>query len=83
MVYGDGYLATGDFMFNGTTSSETLFFRFIEGFDGTDFQGNAFRFSSFEGQLEFDALDTYGVSSSHLGGETVTVDISYQVTKAL
>ena len=82
-VYGDGFIANGNFTFNGVTSSESLFFRFIDGYEGQDFQGNQLKFSSFEGQLHFDALDTYGVSSSHLGSETVTVDISYQVNKAL
>jgi len=82
-IYGDGYLATGNFTFNGTTNSETLFFKFVEGFTGTNRQGVPTQFSSFEGQLEFDALADYTIDSSHLGDETVTVDISYQVTTEL
>ena len=78
-TYGDGFRALGNFTFNGSTNEETLFFRFINGFEGQNFQGNSFRFSSFDGQIEFDALADYGVESSSLGNERVTVDISFQL----
>ncbi len=82
-TYGDGFLAKGNFTFNGQTNQETLFFRFIEGFQGTNRSGLDVRFSSFDGILEFDALDDYGIESSHLGDKTVTVHISNQVNKVL
>ncbi len=82
-AYGDGYLTHGTFTFNGTSQTETLFFRLIEGYEGTSRQGVATRYSSFEGKLEFEALDDYGIESSHLLSETVTVYISNQVTRAL
>lgn len=82
-AYGDGYKATGTFTFNGMNHQETLFFRFIEGFEALNRQDVLTRFSSFEGKLDFNALTDYGIESSHLGGETVSVYISNQVTKAV
>lgn len=82
-AYGDGYVTTGTFTFNGTSNQETLFFRFIEGFEGENRQGVQTRYSSFEGKLIFAALNDYGVESSHLLGENVTVYVSNQVTKSL
>ena len=82
-AYGDGYLAKGTMSFNGTTGSINFFFKFIPGFTGEDRQGNATQFSSFEGFFDFAARDAFGIESSHVLGEDVTIRISYQVTKPL
>ena len=79
-AYGDGFMATGTFSLNGNSSTETMFFRFINGFEGTNRSGDLVRFSSFDAQLEFAALADYAIESSHVKDGYVTVDISFQVT---
>ena len=82
-AYGDGYLATGPMVFNGVTSDVDVFFQYIPGFDGTNRSGDPVRFSSFQASFEFAALDVYGIESGHVGGNDVTVNASFQITKAL
>lgn len=82
-AYGDGYLAKGNMNFNGSTSNINFFFKFIPGFTGTNRQGVETQFSSFEGFFDFAALADFGIESSHVQEEDVTVRISYQVTKPL
>lgn len=82
-VYGDGFMAEGDFTFRGVTQKETIFFRFIEGYEGTNRSGDAIRYSSFEGKLTFSPKSVYGVNSGHLGDADVDVYISFQINKAI
>jgi polyisoprenoid-binding protein YceI len=80
-AYGDGYKATGNFTFNGSTNQETIFFRLIEGYEALNRQDVLTRYSSFEGKLTFSALADYTIDSSHIGDGDVTIYISYQVNK--
>ncbi|MFY0687921.1 MAG: YceI family protein [Cyclobacteriaceae bacterium] len=82
-AYGDGFLARGTMMVKGSSNEEVLFFRFINGFEAESRSGALTRYSSFDGQLEFDALGNYGIESGHLADARVTIDISFQVNKAL
>jgi hypothetical protein len=82
-AYGDGYLATGPMVFNGVTSDVDVFFQYIPGFDGTNRGGDPTRFSSFQASFEFAALDVFNIESSHVGGNNVTVNASFQISKAL
>ena len=80
-AYGDGYIATGTFTFRGTSNTETVFFRLIEGFEGENRQGVLTRYSSFEAKLVFAAQADYGVESGHVLDSDVTIYVSYQVNK--
>ncbi|MDH5474390.1 MAG: YceI family protein [Cyclobacteriaceae bacterium] len=83
-AYGDGYLATGDFTLNGVTAPVSMFFKFFPGFEGTNRSGAPTLYSSFEGTFDFAAFQVFGVDSGHIGQTNdVTIDVSFQVTKAL
>jgi polyisoprenoid-binding protein YceI len=83
-IYGDGYLAKGDFTLNGVTAPVSMLFKFVAGFEGTNRGGDPVQFSSFEASFDFAAYQVYNVDSGHLGTTNdVTIDISLQVTKAL
>lgn len=83
-TYGDGYLATGNFTINGVTAPVSMYFKYIPGFVGEDRSGNPVQFSSFQGTFDFAAYQVFGIDSGHIKQENdVTIDISFQVTKAL
>ena len=83
-AYGDGYLATVDFTLNGITAPVPMFFKFIPGFVGANRAGDPVQFSSFQGEFDFAAFKVFGVDSGHIGQENdVTINVSFQVTKAL
>ncbi|MDH5608551.1 MAG: YceI family protein [Cyclobacteriaceae bacterium] len=82
-AYGDGFIAKGDFTLKGQTHQEVLFFRFINGYEGTSRSGAPTRYSSFDGRLEFNALADYNIQSSAVGSSKVIVDVAIQVNKAL
>jgi len=81
--YGDGYLATGPMVFNGITKDVSMFFKYVPGFVGENRAGDPTQFSSFHGTFDFAALNDFGIESGHVGGVDVTVEASFQITKAL
>ena len=61
-----------------------MFFKFYPGFEGTNRNGDPILYSSFQGTFDFAAFQVFGVDSGHIGeSNDVTIDVSYQVTKAL
>jgi len=83
-AYGDGYLATADFTVNGVTAPVSMFFKFVPGFEGTNRSGDPTQYSSFEGSFDFAPFQVFGIASGSIGEESdVTMDVSFQVTKAL
>jgi polyisoprenoid-binding protein YceI len=78
--FGTGYLAKGDFTFAGTTKSVDLYFNYLEGYTNDD---NTESFVSFYGWFKFAALNDFGISSSHVGDNDVTVKLSLQLNKTL
>lgn len=82
-AYGNGYKAICDFTFHGFTKEVTLYFDYIDGFEGEDRSGNPTKFSSLEGFFKFNALADYEIDSGHVGDAEVTVKVSLQFTKTL
>jgi polyisoprenoid-binding protein YceI len=78
--FGTGYMAKGDFIFAGVTKTVDLYFNFLDGYTSDD---NTKTFVSFFGWFKFAALNDYGISSSHVGDNDVTVKVSIQLNKAL
>lgn len=79
-VFGDGYKVTGDMTFNGETHTEEIIFKYIVGYQAENRGGVLTQFSSFDGKMEFEPLGDYGIESSHLLEETVTVYFAIQIT---
>ena len=77
--YGNGYLAIGNLVFMGKTVKVNLFFTYVPGFEAENRSGILTRYSSFQGTMEFEALNDFGFDSSHVGGNNVTIYISAQV----
>ncbi|MBN2350067.1 MAG: YceI family protein [Bacteroidales bacterium] len=79
-VFGDGYVAVGNFSFAGETHPVNLYFHYIEGYVNND---NTKVYSSFFGWFKFAALADFGISSGHVGSSDVTVKLSAQFNKTL
>lgn len=77
-AYGNGYIATGNFSFNGFTKEVQLYFNYLEGYTNLDAGTNGRDYCSFYGMFKFSALDDYGISSGHVGGADITVKVSAQ-----
>ncbi len=73
--YGDGYVVTGDFTFNGATSEVKMYIKWFPGWlkaDGT------MQYSSFESMFDFDAINNHAISSGHVQ-DMVSVYTSFQL----
>jgi len=81
--YGDGYVADGNLTFKGATKAVKVYFKFIQGFEGTNRSGVATQFSSLEATFDMAAKADFGIDSGHVGDADVTIYASYQVTKPL
>lgn len=80
IAYGTGYKAQADFTFNGTTHSVDLYFNYLEGYSETS-DTETEELISFYGWFKFAALESYGISSGHVGDADVTVKISAQFNR--
>ncbi|TLX76214.1 hypothetical protein E9993_08370 [Labilibacter sediminis] len=80
MAYGNGYLAKGDFFFNGVKKEVTMYFNYLEGYTKSD---GSKEYASFFGWFKFAALDDYNISSGHVLGADITVKLSVQFNKAI
>ena len=79
-AYGTGYVAQGNLTFAGATKSVTLYFNYLEGYS-KDSDTQTTDYCSFYGFFKIAAAADFGISSSHVGSNDVTVKLSIQLNK--
>lgn len=78
-VYGDGYLAKGDFTFRGVTKTVDLYFNYIGQVDYSDEQDGSKIKGGLTGEFEFLALSDFGVSSTSIADKIkITIGANYK-----
>lgn len=78
-IHGDGYLAKGDFTFNGVSKTEELYFDYL----GTEtISGGDALLAGFYGFLTINAISEYGVNSTNIA-DKVTIRVEVQLKKTL
>lgn len=76
--YGTGYAAKGMLDFAGVSKEVTLYFTYLEGYQGEAHGGGTNNFVSFYGTFKFAPDADFGVSSGHFGDSDVTLKLSIQ-----